>query len=227
MALDDRVTGKPPSGNVPPWQDRPFHYRASKRALDLAIALPLLVLTLPLQLLIGVLVKLDSTGPALFRQERLGLDARPFAFFKFRSMHVDALERFPELYDYGRIAAEQGDVPLKFARDPRVTRAGRWLRRTSLDELPNLWHVVRGEMSLVGPRPELAALLPCYTPEQFMNFRVKPGLTGLPQTSGRDGLTVAETVALDLQYAKSASLGLDLRILARTVGCVLTGRDAY
>lgn len=212
---------------MPPWAQRPLHYRLCKRVLDLAIAIPLLAVTAVPQLLIALLVRLDSPGPALFRQERLGLDAQPFSFFKFRSMHVDAAQRFADFYDYGAIAAQGGHVPLKYRDDPRLTRFGRWLRRSSLDELPNLLHVVRGEMSLVGPRPELPALLPCYAPEHLLNFRVKPGLTGLPQTSGRDGLTVAETVALDLHYAKNANLALDLRILFRTVACVLTGRDAF
>ncbi len=229
MAMPTEPTDLPsgPQDPVPHWRDRPLAFRAAKRAIDLAFAVPLLVCTLPVQLLVAVLVRLDSPGPALFRQQRLGLDAQPFEFKKFRSMHVDAAERFPQLYDYSLIAAEGGAVPLKRADDPRVTRVGRWLRRSSLDELPNLWHVVRGEMSLVGPRPELEGLLSCYAAEHFLNFRVKPGLTGLPQTSGRDGLTVAETVALDLHYAKHASIGLDLRILMRTVVCVLTARDAF
>ena len=199
----------------------------TKRVLDLCVATPLLLATLPLQALIAVLVRLDSPGPVLFRQQRLGLGAQPFTFIKFRSMHVDAAQRFPQLYDYAAIASAGGALPLKLPNDPRVTRLGHWLRRSSIDELPNLWHVVRGEMSLVGPRPELHELLACYSAEQMMNFRVKPGLTGLPQTSGRDGLTVAETVALDLHYARHASLLLDLRILAKTVGCVLSARDAY
>ena len=227
MLTDSTRLFRGPQDPVPHWRARPLMFRATKRAIDLAVAVPLLVCTLPVQLLVAVLVRLDSPGPALFRQQRLGLDARPFEFKKFRSMHIDAAERFPQLYDYALIAAEGGAVPLKRVDDPRVTRVGRWLRRSSLDELPNLWHVVRGEMSLVGPRPELAGLLACYAPEHFMNFRVKPGLTGLPQTSGRDGLTVAETVALDLHYAKHASIALDLRILVRTVGCVLTARDAF
>lgn len=220
---------QPPSTRsvVPHWHERPWRYRVAKRVLDLGVAAGLLVCTLPLQLLIAVLVRLDSPGPALFRQQRLGLGARPFTFVKFRSMHVDAAQRHPELYDYAAIARAGGALPLKRPDDPRVTRVGRWLRRASVDELPNLWHVLRGEMSLVGPRPELEGLLACYSSEQMMNFRVKPGLTGLPQTQGRDALTVAETVALDLHYARHASMALDLRILARTVACVLRGRDAY
>jgi lipopolysaccharide/colanic/teichoic acid biosynthesis glycosyltransferase len=178
-------------------------------------------------LLIALVIRLDSPGPALLRQERLGLGAVPFTFLKFRTMYVDARMRYPKLYDYAGIAAKGGHVPLKSVDDPRVTRAGRWLRRSSLDELPNLIHVVRGEMSLVGPRPELEELLACYSPEHLMNFRVKPGLTGLPQVSGRDGLTVAATIAHDLLYAKTASFGLDVAILARTVRCVVTARDAY
>lgn len=211
---------------VPEWRHRPTLFRVGKRLLDLAIAVPAALVTLPLAAAVALAVRLDSPGPALFRQTRLG-PGGPFLFLKFRTMYSDAADRFPELYDYAAIAAQAGRVPLKTATDPRVTRLGRWLRRTSLDELPNLWNVIAGQMSLVGPRPEIPELLPCYDEEHRQIFRVKPGLTGLPQVRGRNTLTVAETIELDLEYARNVSLALDLRILMRTVPAVLKGADAY
>jgi lipopolysaccharide/colanic/teichoic acid biosynthesis glycosyltransferase len=142
-------------------------------------------------------------------------------------MFSDARRRFPELYEYGAIAAQQGAVPFKMRDDPRVTRVGRGLRRSSLDELPSLWNVVLGHMSLVGPRPEIPELLPCYSEQQLQVFHVKPGLTGLAQVSGRNRLTVAETIALDFNYAARASLKLDLMILLFTAAAVFRGSDAY
>jgi lipopolysaccharide/colanic/teichoic acid biosynthesis glycosyltransferase len=157
----------------------------------------------------------------------LALDGKEFVFMKFRTMLADARQRFPELYNYGAVLERQGRAPFKVRVDPRLTRVGAWLRRTSLDELPNLFHVIRGEMSLVGPRPEIPDLIPQYSPEQLEIFRVKPGVTGLPQVSGRNRLTVAETLDLDYRYASTASLRLDLQILARTAVIVIRGQDAY
>lgn len=212
---------------IPAWNERPLLYRVVKRLLDLAIATPLLLLTLPVQALIGLLIRLDSPGPAIHRQKRLALDGKEFVFMKFRTMLADARQRFPELYNYGAVLERQGRAPFKVRVDPRLTRVGAWLRRTSLDELPNLFHVIRGEMSLVGPRPEIPDLIPQYSPEQLEIFRVKPGVTGLPQVSGRNRLTVAETLDLDYRYASTASLRLDLQILARTAVIVIRGQDAY
>jgi len=213
-------------GEVPRWNERPLDFRLAKRTLDLAIALPLFLLTVPLQVAIALLIRLDSPGPALFRQPRLALHGKSFPFLKFRTMCIDSRKRFPHLYDYRRIVECGGRAALKQVVDPRLTRVGRWLRRTSLDELPNLLNVIRGEMSLVGPRPEIPELLAVYSPEQLQVFRVKPGMTGLPQVSGRNQLTVAETVALDHQYAREVSIRLDLFILYRTIGAVVTGRGA-
>jgi len=163
----------------------------------------------------------------MFWQTRFTLNGRPFRFLKFRTMYHDARTRFPEWYNYDEIAAAGGKIPFKQADDPRVTRIGYWLRRTSLDELPNFWHVVLGEMTLVGPRPEIPELLPCYSAEQLQIMRVKPGVTGLSQVSGRNMLTVAETIELDLHYARNASLKLDLFIFIRSVRAVVAGSSAY
>jgi lipopolysaccharide/colanic/teichoic acid biosynthesis glycosyltransferase len=195
--------------------------------LDLAVGCPLLAATLPLQLLIALLIRIDSPGPALFAQERLRLNRDRFRFYKFRTMFVNARARFPHLYDYEAIVSVRGDSVLKEPGDPRLTRVGRWLRRMSLDELPNLWHVVRGELSLVGPRPELPELLGCYAPDQLHMFLVKPGLTGLSQTRGRSRLTVHQTIVLDNEYARRACMRLDLAILSSTVWAVLSWRDSF
>lgn len=214
------------NASIPEYRERPLLFRASKRALDLSLALPLFLLSLPVQAALAILIKFDSPGPALFRQRRLTLNMRPFDFYKFRTMYVDAKERFPHLYDYRPLESVQGQAIFKVANDPRHTRVGRWLRRTSLDELPNLWNVVRGDISMVGPRPEIPDLLGCYNSEQIQMFRVKTGVTGLAQVSGRDRLTIEQTIAYDCEYARRASIPLDLQILARTVRQVITGEDA-
>ncbi len=196
-------------------------YLAVKRALDILLSAVTLVLTLPVMVALWIIVKLDSPGPALFRQRRLGVDGRPFTFYKFRTMVADARERFPELYDY-RYSAEQ--IPVlyfKLADDPRLSRFGKVLRRTSLDELPNLWNVFRGEMSLVGPRPEIPEMLHNYEPHQLAKFSVKPGLTGLAQVGGRNILSFQETVTKDLDYVSRQSMTTDLKILATTPVVVL------
>lgn len=187
-----------------------------KRVLDVAFSLLLIVLTAPLMLTIAAIVRLDSPGPALFRQERLGEGERRFRFVKFRTMYVDARQRFPDLYAYRFAPSDVDTMYFKLAEDPRLTRFGRHLRRTSLDELPNLFNVLRGDMSLVGPRPEIPDMLPYYRGAQRAKFAVKPGLTGLAQVSGRNILRFQRTIELDLEYVRNRSIWLDLRILART-----------
>ena len=200
-----------------------FPYEAFKRAIDVIAALVGLILTLPLLIVIAVLVRLDSRGPILIRQPRLGKDARPFGMLKFRSMYENGGDIPPEL-----LKDNESSGPLfKMKRDPRITRVGRFLRRASLDELPQLWNVLVGEMSLVGPRPPLARELAGYDTVQRLRLRVVPGLTGLWQVSGRSDLVFDEMVQLDLRYIEERSLWLDLTILLRTVPCVLTGRGAY
>lgn len=188
---------------------------AAALALTIALALPLLA--------IAVLVRLDSTGPALFRQTRIGRDGRPFTMIKFRTMHVDADARLAEL----RELDESDGVLFKMHHDPRVTRIGRILRTYSLDELPQLVNVVRGEMALVGPRPALPAEVAAYDDDPRHRLVVKPGITGLWQVSGRSDLSWAESVRLDLDYVDNWSIRGDLLILARTVGAVLGHRGAY
>jgi lipopolysaccharide/colanic/teichoic acid biosynthesis glycosyltransferase len=170
-------------------------------------------------------VKLDSPGPVLFQQVRLGERRKPFVLYKFRGMYVDARQRWPELYDYdGMSEDEVAGLRFHQDRDPRVTRVGRVLRRTSIDELPNLVNVLRGDMHLVGPRPEIPELAPYYTGDAARVFEVKPGVTSLAKATGRDSLTFAETVALELDYLQRRCLALDLEILASTAVTVLAQR---
>ncbi len=189
--------------------------RALKRLMDLIIGSLTLVVTAPLMLLIGVLIRLDSPGPALIKQERIGEGGRPFGMYKFRTMYVDAPQRPPS------------GVPHKRRNDPRVTRLGRWLRRFSLDELPQLFNVLKGEMSLVGPRPELPWLVERYQPWQRRRFAVPPGMTGWWQINGRSERPMHEHVEDDLYYIRNYSLWLDIFILLRTIPAVIKGRGAF
>ncbi|NLT55962.1 MAG: sugar transferase [Actinomycetales bacterium] len=194
-----------------------------KAVLDRVLSLALVVAISPLLLLIAVAVKLDSRGPALFRQTRIGVDGREFTMLKFRSMVVDA-ER---LRDSIRHLSEGNEILFKMKDDPRITRVGAILRRFSLDELPQLFNIIRGDMSLVGPRPPLPEEVAVYTDDAVRRLRVRPGLTGLWQVSGRSDLSWEETLRLDLRYVDNWSLALDLSILWRTVRAVVHGSGAY
>lgn len=201
-------------------------YAVAKRVVDLVGASILLVLASPVILALVLLIRLDSPGPAIFRQQRVTRGGRTFTFFKFRTMWVDARERFPDLYAY-QFTGELADTYYKLEDDPRNTRVGRWLRRTTLDELPNLFNVLRGEMSLVGPRPELPELVPFYRAEELACFFTKAGVTGLAQVAGRSLLTVRERLLLDLRYVAHQCILLDLRIMWRTGLVVLLRRGAF
>jgi lipopolysaccharide/colanic/teichoic acid biosynthesis glycosyltransferase len=196
-----------------------------KVASDRVLALVGLVLISPLLVLIALAVRLDSPGPALFRQERVGRDGRRFTFWKFRGMVVDAHERFPELYDYSYSQEEIQGLRFHPDQDPRVTRVGRFVRRTSIDELPNLINVVLGDMSLVGPRPEIPELLPYYGDAAAEVLSVRPGITSLAKLVGRDHLSFQDTLTLDRRYIRERSLALDFRLLFGTAVLVLTGRS--
>ncbi len=194
-----------------------------KRAMDILVAGVALLLLSPLMALIALAIKLDSPGPVLFAQTRVGKDGRPFTMLKFRSMVADAESRLAELEDRNEAVG-----PLfKIRDDPRRTRVGRFLRRTSLDELPQLINVLRGDMSLVGPRPPLPREVEQYQPWHRRRLSVRPGMTGLPQVSGRSNLTFDEMALLDLYYIQNWSPTLDLMILLRTIPHVLLGEGAY
>lgn len=193
----------------------------ARRALDLVVSASLLVLLAPLILLLVVAVRATSPGPAIFRQVRLGRGGRPFVLYKFRGMHVDARERWPELYAYRYEPDELQALRFHPERDPRVTPLGRFLRRASLDELPNLWNVLKGDLALVGPRPEIPELIPYYGEHATTVLSVRPGVTSLAKVTGRDELTFTDTLRLDVEYVERRSLALDLRILAATALTVL------
>ncbi len=198
-------------------------YLVAKRAIDVTAAAVLLVLLAPLLLLVALLVKLDSPGPVLFRQSRTGQHGRPFEMLKFRTMLPDR-RRQPGLPPPG--VAERRRVH-KSPCDPRVTRVGRFLRRSALDELPQLWNVLVGEMSLVGPRPELPEIVTGYQPWQHARHWVVPGITGWWQVNRDDGRLMHEATELDLYYVEHQSLTLDLVILLRTFGAVARGPGAF
>ncbi len=196
---------------------------ALKRVFDVVVSSVLLVCLAPVMLLIALAIKLDSPGPVFFKQERIGENGRPFRMYKFRSMVANAEDRLEEVVDLDALP----EPAFKLRHDPRVTRVGRILRRTSLDELPQLWNVLRGEMSLVGPRPEEARIVARYSPWHRKRLAVKPGLTGPMQVSGRGDLSLDERIRLELRYIQHYSLWQDLCLLARTLPAVLSGRGSY
>lgn len=185
-----------------------------------------LLVGLPLFLVIAVLIKLDSVGPVVYGAPRIGEDGRPFTMYKFRTMVVGADRR---LHDAVGLVARDALAAgvFKVRDDPRVTRVGRFLRRASLDELPNLWNVLRGEMSIVGPRPEQPFIVAEYQPWQRRRTHIRPGMTGWWQVNGRGDYPMHQHTDYDLYYVENYSLMLDLRILGRTVGAVISGRGAY
>lgn len=198
-----------------------------KRAIDIALGLLFFLLTLPLMILIAVLVRLDSPGPALYRSGRIGRGGVRFKMWKFRTM-VDCAEEALEQYLADNPAARaEWDLNQKLKNDPRVTRVGRVLRKLSLDELPQFWNILVGDMSLVGPRPIIQDEVHHYGDRLQSYISVRPGLTGLWQVSGRNDLTRAERVHLDEYYVRNWSVWLDLYILLRTGWVVLRGDGAY
>jgi exopolysaccharide biosynthesis polyprenyl glycosylphosphotransferase len=213
---------------------RQTHYDAAKRVIDVVLSAVLLAILLPLFLLLAALVKLTSPGPVFFRQERVGQMMKPFMMLKFRTMRVNAdhaihhqfVSSFIKSSNRGSVDSEKPGF-FKIANDPRVTTIGRFLRRTSLDELPQFWNVLVGDMSLVGPRPPLA-----YEVEQYQAWHkrrvleAKPGVTGLWQVTGRSRTTFDEMVRLDLRYARSTSVWTDIKILLATPRAMISGKGA-
>jgi len=194
-----------------------------KRAIDIILAALALSVGLPLLALIALAIRLDSPGPVIFRQTRVGQDGRLFEMYKFRSMRQGSEAELPDLLEYN-----EADGPwFKMRCDPRLTRVGQFLRRTSLDELPQLWNVLRGDMSIVGPRPPLPNEVEQYLEWHRKRLQVLPGMTGLWQVSGRSLLNFDEMVLLDIHYIENWSLWLDLKILLMTIPQVLLGRGAY
>lgn len=246
------------------------------RLADIVISSVVLLVFAPLILIIACAIKLDSPGPVLFRQRRVGIDRRvrrelhrprserdsksgsgnrraedqfgkPIYLYKFRTMYADSRERFPDLYRYEYREGELDSVPIKVlvghrrvaddskrfehaenpGNDPRVTRVGRWLRRTSLDELPNFLTVLRGDMSVVGPRPDIAENVRWYQPTHRLKLRVKPGVTGLAQVNGRGNLSFHDTNELDVEYVRKRSVVADIRIILKTIWVTLRRDGAF
>jgi len=195
----------------------------AKRVFDLAVGVVALALTSPIMAATAILVKLDSPGPVFFKQTRVGKWGVTFQCFKFRSMYVDAEARKAEL-----LALNEADGPVfKMKDDPRITRVGRVIRKLSIDELPQLLNVIKGEMSLVGPRPPVPKEVAEYTYDQRGRLDAVPGVTGLQQVSGRSDLDFEQWVAFDKEYIRKQSFWYDLQILFKTVPAVLLGKGAY
>jgi exopolysaccharide biosynthesis polyprenyl glycosylphosphotransferase len=210
-------------------------YRASKRALDIVLALAAITVSAPIMLTIAILIKLDSRGPVLFRQIRVGRDGKPFEFYKFRSMYHNAdpeiHKRYVQSFIHNQVAngsidAPGAPAPFKLAKDPRITPIGAFLRRSSLDELPQFFNVLRGDMSFVGPRPPLPYEVAEYQDWHRERLATTPGLTGWWQVYGRSKVSFDEMVRMDIQYIARQSLWLDLKLLVLTIPVVLLGKGA-
>lgn len=195
----------------------------AKRSLDVLLAVAGLILLAPLLLAVALLVRMESSGPSVFRQRRVGLGQREFEMFKFRSMYQGADARIDDLWTLNEV---EGPV-FKMRNDPRVTRTGRFIRRTKIDELPQLLNVIRGEMSLVGPRPPLPREVAQYREPDFFRLTVKPGLTCIWQVRGQRATSFDEWMELDRHYIREMSLALDLRLMLATVAVVLGGNGGY
>jgi lipopolysaccharide/colanic/teichoic acid biosynthesis glycosyltransferase len=201
---------------------------AAKRAVDVIGSLAAITVLAPVMAVLWCLVRWTSAGPALYRQERLGRGKQPFTLLKFRTMYVNNDDRIHRQYVTSLLSGDQEPAGgqrgfYKLERDPRITPAGAWLRRLSLDELPQLFNVLRGEMSLVGPRPVLAWEAEMFRPPHHQRFEVKPGITGLWQVSGRSRLSYQQALELDVEYVRRRSITLDLAILAGTIPALFRG----
>ncbi len=196
---------------------------ATKRFFDIVVSASALFLLSPLFLIVALLIRLDSTGPVFFSQIRVGKQGYKFRFWKFRSMSNDAEKHKAALIQQNEMP---GGILFKMKKDPRMTRVGRFQRQSSLDELPQLWNIFRGEMSLVGPRPPLPEEVAQYTPYQRLRLEVTPGLTGIWQISGRSEIPFAQQVEMDLEYIANQSFWYDMVILLKTIPAVLKGRGA-
>jgi exopolysaccharide biosynthesis polyprenyl glycosylphosphotransferase len=195
----------------------------TKRAFDVVVAILTLPVFLPVMAVTAVAIRLDSRGPVLFKQERVGRWGQHFSCLKFRSMYVDAEARKQELMAQN----EADEIVFKMKNDPRVTRVGRFIRKFSIDEMPQLFNVIRGDMSLVGPRPPVPIEVENYQYEHFYRLDAMPGITGLQQISGRSNLSFKQWVELDIQYIQNQSLIKDIEILLKTIPAALLTRGAY
>ncbi len=210
------------SDELPAVQDS-FGYRLVKRVFDVVASFGGLAMLLPLFPFIVLLIKLETKGPVFFKQERVGFEGKLFGCYKFRSMAVDAEAQKAKLVHLN----EATGAAFKIKDDPRITGVGSFLRRSSLDEFPQLFNILKGDMSVIGPRPQIPSEVNDYTPEQAQRLLVRPGLTCLWQVSGRSHLDFSEWMELDRQYVQKRSLWFDLTILARTLPAVIERKGAY
>lgn len=193
--------------------------------MDLVLGSILLCCSLPIIVLAAIAVRLESRGNPLFIQTRVGENGKPFRIFKLRGMYADARERFPALYDYSN---QQGlDFYFHHEQDPRITRVGSFIRKTSIDELPNFLNVVLGSMTLVGPRPEIPEVAVLYGAYRAKYLAVKPGVTCLSKVGGRDLLTKEQTIRMDIEYIENMSVAMDLKILLKTFWSVINRRNVF
>jgi lipopolysaccharide/colanic/teichoic acid biosynthesis glycosyltransferase len=200
-------------------------YQFAKRWLDLVLGSILLCCSLPLIILAAIAIRLESRGSPLFIQTRVGLNGKSFKIFKLRGMYADARERFPELYDYSK--HENLDFHFHYEIDPRITGVGSFIRKTSIDELPNFLNVVLGSMTLVGPRPEIPDVSALYGAYRAKYLSVKPGVTCLSKVSGRDLLTKEQTIRMDIGYIESMSVATDMKILWKTFWSVINRKNVF
>jgi Undecaprenyl-phosphate galactose phosphotransferase WbaP len=198
-----------------------------KRAIDIAIAMAVLVFTLPLLVTVAALIWLQDRGPVFFRQTRCGRGGKPFTCYKFRTMKIDALAALQEVLITDPKAAAEWERDQKLKRDPRVTWIGKFLRKSSLDELPQLFNILRGDMSIIGPRPVTYDELPRYGNKLAYYTATRPGVTGLWQVNGRNLLSYQERVEYDAQYVKNWTAAQDIKILVKTVPAVLLAKGAF
>jgi lipopolysaccharide/colanic/teichoic acid biosynthesis glycosyltransferase len=202
-----------------------FAYKLIKRLIDVTLGGALLLLSLPIFLLAAVAIRLETKGNPFFLQKRIGLGGKPFTIVKLRGMYIDSRVRFAHLYDYKR--HESLNFHFHAKEDPRITRVGAFIRRTSIDELPNFLNVVAGQMTLVGPRPEVPEMLELYGDYKAAYLSIKPGVTCISKISGRDSLSKQESIEMDLEYLNKMATSYDLSILWSTLRGVLLRRDVY
>jgi lipopolysaccharide/colanic/teichoic acid biosynthesis glycosyltransferase len=200
-------------------------YKLMKRFIDLLLGSILLLLSSPVFLVAALAIRLETEGNPFFLQKRVGLGGRSFTIVKLRGMYIDSKVRFAHLYDYK--SHENLDFHFHAKEDPRITRVGAFVRRTSIDELPNLLNVVLGQMTLVGPRPEVPEMLELYGEYEASYLSIKPGVTCISKISGRDRLSKQESIEMDLSYLDNMTTNCDLSILWRTLCCVLLRQDVY
>jgi lipopolysaccharide/colanic/teichoic acid biosynthesis glycosyltransferase len=198
---------------------------AVRRLTEILLASLAILVTSPVMLVVAIVIRRDSPGSAIFKHVRVGRNGRPFVFYKFRTHYKDTRDTYPELWRYDYTPEELEDLQVKRTDDPRVTKVGRWLRKSTLDELPNFWNLFKGDIAIVGPRPDVPEMLPNYSLEQMMKFSVKPGITGLAQVCGRGKLKFQDQNGYDVEYAHKRSVLLDCKIVFQTIKLIII-RDA-